>query len=43
MLRHLYLRLAQDFLEMADAQLAPGKEIQDPQPCGVAEALIDLD
>jgi hypothetical protein len=36
------LRLAQDGLEMADAQRRAGEQTQDPQPRPVAEALINV-
>ena len=38
----LYLRLAQDFLEMADAQRTLRQHVQQAQPRGIAEAFIDL-
>jgi len=36
------LRLAEDRLEMADAERRAGQQIQDPKPGPVAEALVDV-
>ena len=38
MLGDLGLREAQNFLEMADAKRTTRKQMDDPQPCGIAEA-----
>ncbi len=43
MLGNLHLRFPEDFLEVADAERALGKEMEDPQPRPVAEALINLE
>ena len=43
MLGNLGLRNAQNFLEMADAKRTFGKQMDDPQPRGIAEALVNLD
>jgi len=32
----------ENFLEMADAKRTPGKQLNDPQPRGIAETLINL-
>jgi hypothetical protein len=43
MLGHLYLRLSQNLLKVADAKLALSQQIQNSQPSEVAKALINLD
>ena len=43
MLGNLGLREAQNFLEMADAKRTTRKQMDDPQPCGIAETLVNLD
>src|SRR2546423_7604456 len=42
-LGNFHLRLAQDRLEMADAERRLRQQIQNPQPGAIAETLIDLD
>jgi hypothetical protein len=43
MLGNLGLRKSKDLLKMADAQRSMGKQMDDPQPCSVAETLVNLD
>ena len=42
MLGNLGLRNAQNFLEMADAKWTLRKQMDDPQPRGIAETLVNL-
>jgi hypothetical protein len=42
MLGDLGLRNAQNFLEMANAKRTLGKQMDDPQPRGIAETLVNL-
>jgi hypothetical protein len=42
MLGNLGLRKAQNFLEMADAQRPLCKQVDDPQPRGIAKTLVNL-
>ena len=42
MLGDLGLRKAQNFLEMADAKRTTRKQMDNPQPCGIAETLVNL-
>ena len=42
MLGDLGLRNAQNFLEMANAKGTLGKQMDDPQPRGIAETLVNL-
>jgi hypothetical protein len=42
MLGNLRLRKAENFLKMADAKRTTCKQMNDPQPRGVAETLVDL-
>ena len=42
MLGNLRLRDAENFLEMADAKRTTCKQMDDPQPRGVAETLVNL-
>ena len=42
MLRNLSLRKAENLLEMADAERTTCKQMNDPQPRGVAETLVNL-
>ena len=42
MLGDLGLRKAENFLEMADAKRTTRKQMDNPQPCGIAETLVNL-
>jgi hypothetical protein len=43
MFRNLHLRLAENVLEMTNAQWRLGKQVQNSQPRSIAKALVNLD
>jgi len=43
MFRNLHLPLAENVLEMTNAQWRSGKQVQNSQPRSIAKALVNLD